>query len=566
MSGIGKTFESISIGAGSLASWWTRQMEGGANLLEVRLCGRVCEDVSSSGLWQRFFPAPPLSMREILSSISFAADAPEIRAMVIMIGSHDLGWGRAMELTESIRRFRAAGKYAIAFLEEPENVDTLIAAACDRAVCPPGTPIFLTGLISEVMYFKGVLDKLDVQPELFQAGKYKSAVEPYTREGMSKEHREAVEVMLDSVYGGWTAALAEGRSLGEDRVTEIIDGGPWLAEEAVELGLIDELLYEDEVEGYIEKWLGFTPRAIPVDRFNRVFGPNPAMFDPWRKQRAIALITAAGTIHGGESRHFGPGDSSVGADTLREAIDWARENDNVCAVVLRINSPGGSATHSDLIWREVDRLRREKPVVVSMGDVAASGGYYIAMPADHIMASPAALTGSIGVIGGKINLKGLYEKIGIKKESVKRGKHSDMATDYGKLSPELRKKLRNEMDAIYKVFVDKAAMARKKDFKEMDEAAQGRVWTGEQARDIGLIDEIGNLIAAINRAKERAGISAQTRVPVFLLPKARKFTLPILPFGIPFPGGQAASSMLMNYEAIANQRLLMMMPYHIKIR
>jgi protease-4 len=279
------------------------------------------------------------------------------------------------------------------------------------------------------------------------------------------------------------------------------------------------------------------------------------------------MITATGVIHSGESRHYGAGDSTTGADTLRRAISKIREDDRVFGVVLRVDSPGGSAVHSDLIWREIDRLRQEKPVVASMADVAASGGYYIAMPADHIMASPVTLTGSIGVIGGKMNLKGLYNKIGITKDKVSRGKHADLVTDYGALTPELKKKLKKEMETVYRIFVEKAARARKRDYQEIHDAAQGRVWTGTQARERGLVDETGNLMTAIDRAKERAGVPISTAVPVFTPARVHRLSLPSLPFRLPIPGGFGkALNTLSLYELVADSPMLAIMPYILKIK
>lgn len=320
MSTTRKIFKSAGIGASSVLTWFARRAAGAANVLEINLSGQVVEDVQLSGIWQRIMPAQFVSMRELLAGVSFAAEDPGIKALVLRTADHDLGWGRAEEISEAIRRFRAAGKYALAFLEEPENVDTLLAAACDRVAAPPGIPVYLTGLLSEVMYFKGVLDKLEIQPELFQAGKYKSAVEPYTRAGMSKEHRESVESLLDSIFDLWSRSLAEGRGITPERARELIDGGPWLSEEAMEQGLLDELFYEDEIDDYLEKWLGIQPARISLDKYLKLYGPRAAMADPWKKDAALALITAAGHIHGGESRFYGLGDTTVGADTLRRAL------------------------------------------------------------------------------------------------------------------------------------------------------------------------------------------------------------------------------------------------------
>jgi len=557
---------SAGIGFSNVLAWWAKKTAGPANVLNIKLSGRVVEDVQLSGLWQRFMPAPPITMRDLLSVINLASEDDSIKLLLLRIGRHDLGWGKAQELCRMTKRFRSAGGHALAFLEEPGNLDTMIASACDRVVIPPGAPLQLTGLLSEIMYFKEVLDRLEVEPELFHTGKYKSAVEPYTRTGMSREHREAMESLLDSIYKCWSSQMASGRGLSQDRVKELIDQGPFMAPQAKEAGLVDELAYADELDDYIQRWLGFAPKMIDAERFMRLFGPRPSIGDPWKKSRALALITAAGPIHGGESRFYGAGDATTGADTIRRALREVREDDRIAAVVLRVDSPGGSAVHSDLIWREVERLARAKPVIASMADVAASGGYYIAMAANTIIASPTTITGSIGVIGGKINLKGLYNKIGIKKEHVARGKHADMLTDYGPLAPELKEKIKNETETVYRSFVAKAAESRKREEAQIEKAAQGRVWTGEQAEDLGLVDRTGSLIEAIERAKESAGIPLWRKVPVAVLPRLKRMSFPGIPFPLPLPGGAGAlHNLVSSYSCLADESTLAIMPYLLKI-
>ncbi|MFO8055847.1 MAG: signal peptide peptidase SppA [bacterium] len=566
MGGVKKTLASAGIGASNIVSWYAPRMEGTANVLDINLNGRV-EEVQLYGLWQRFLPSPGVGMRELLSGLDLASRDDGIKALVLTVSDHDLDWGRTEELCMMVRRFRESGKYALAYLEAPSNIDTLLAAACDKVVLPPGMPLHLTGLLSEVLYFKQMLDKLSVEPELFQAGKYKSAIEPFTREGMSQAHREAVEALLDSIYEEWVGALARGRHLQPERVKELIDEGPWIAEEAQEAGLVDEIMYADRIEDYLQKWLGTSPRRISLEKYLKIFGPSATMADPWKSGKGLAILNACGPIHGGESRYMGPGESSVGSDTFRKALDQAREDESIAAAIIRVDSPGGSAVHSDLIWRDVERLAGTKPVVVSMADVAASGGYYIAMPAHHIVASPTTLTGSIGVIGGKINLKGLYTRVGLKKEQVGRGKHANMGTDYGPYSEELRSKVKTEMDAVYKSFVEKAARGRKKEFHELEESAQGRVWTGSQAGERGLVDEMGSLITAIERAKERAGIPPDKRVPTAVLPRIRKLGVPFLPFSVSsFPSLGGAASKMALYESLARSPLLTIMPYYLRIR
>ncbi len=559
-----KTLQSAGLGVSGALTWWSRRAAGRFNVLEIKLSGQVVEDIHISGIWQRLVPAQLMTMREMLASISVASEDPGIKLLLIRVAGHDLGWGRAGELCQALREFRAKGKYALAFLEEPENIDFMIASACDRVVVNPGSTLFLTGLLSEVFYFKGIMDKLDIQAELFQAGRYKTAVEPYTRTSMSAEHREAVESMLESIYSTWTVALARSRGMDVPVIHELIDQGPWLAEEALEAGLVDALHYEDELDEYMEKWLAISPRRIGHDKYIRLFGPRLSISDPWKKSLAVAIITSSGPIHGGESRFYGPGEATTGADTMRRALREVGEEDRVAAAVVRVDSPGGSASHSDMIWREVERLGKKKPVVASMADVAASGGYYISMPASEILASPSTITGSIGVIGGKVNLKGLYNKIGIIKEQVSKGAHADVATDYGGYSPELKKKIKKEMESIYRVFVQKAAKARKREHKEMEKSAQGRVWTGEQAKEQGLVDEIGNLLTAVERAKQRAGIPVTRKVPIITLPRIKKPGLP-LPFSIPRRSRGPLHKLAM-YEELKDSRMLALMPFFFTIK
>jgi len=563
MSGTRKTAQSLVIGVSNFGNWWVKRSDSAPDTLVITLSGNVVEDIYLSGWMVKLLPSPPVSMSRILSAIDNATDSEHIKLLVIKVKNHDMGWGKCWEIFEAIKKFRAAGKKALCYLEEPENNDTLIASACDKAIMPPGTPLYLTGLISEVMYFKDVMEKLEIEPELFQAGKFKSAIEPYTRSGMSDEHRESVTALLDSIFERWVAALAAARDMTSEKVKELIDRGPWISEEAKEAGLIDDVMYDDQLDEYIEKWTGTEPTTTGVERFMKMYGPRPGAGDPWKKEHVLALITAAGPIHGGESKYYGPGDTTVGCDTLRNAIRNAREDDAIAAAVLRVDSPGGSAVHSDLIWREVEKLAEAKPVVVSMADVAASGGYYIAMPAHHIVASPTTITGSIGVIGGKINLQGLYNKIGINKERVTRGAHAEIATDYGALTDELREKIRNEMNTVYRTFVEKAARSRKQEYDELEKKAQGRVWTGEQALSAGLVDETGNLLTAIRRAKERAGIPVSRKIPVATMPRIKKFGLPV-PFNLP---GRSLKGMnrALSYAEIADYPLLALMPYLVKI-
>ena len=375
-------------------------------------------------------------------------------------------------------------------------------------------------------------------------GKYKSGVEPYMRDGMSDEFRESMTALLDDLYAQLLNHIAESRDgISTETASDLINRGPFTAEEAEQEKLVDALQYYDE--------LVTTLKATSEDEEVQVVKPNferkrtvPDMnsfaglmqlfsiLNPPQRARAagenqIALIYASGPILPDIDSPF----ISMSAITPKEqkkAFEKARTDEFVRAVVLRIDSPGGSALVSDLIWREVMLTQREKPVVVSMGNVAASGGYYIAMAAGTIVAHPSTLTGSIGVFGGKLNLKGLYNKAGLTKEIIAHGQNATLYSDYGGFTPTERERVEKMMKTVYEDFVNKAAAGRRKSFDEIDEIAQGRVWTGKQAQELGLVDELGGLDYALSIAKEQAGFAEDDKVNLIVLPKQRPFFEQIL--------------------------------------
>ncbi|OGP57061.1 MAG: signal peptide peptidase SppA [Deltaproteobacteria bacterium RBG_13_61_14] len=561
-------FQSIRLGLGQLLRHLYRRLRPWPNVLELEIEGEVVEDQSGFSWLNRFLARPAIAFRELILTLRDAEKDPELSALILYLRPNSLGWSRAQELRQALLAFRASGKKTQAFLEEADTLDYFIASACEEVIFTPLGSLGLTGLISEVIYFKGVLDKLEIKPDLFQAGKYKSAVEPYTRSGMSRAQRESINSLLDSLYQQLVAAVAESRALSPARVRRAIDRGPYLAPAAREQGLVDYLLYEDQLDDHLEKQLGEPPRRTSLARYRLWIGPGLNWRDAWRSIPGLALVYASGVIHLGESRAYGRlGGESAGSDTLCQALREARDNPQVQAVVLRVDSPGGSGLASDLIWREVSLFQGKKPVVVSMGDVAASGGYYIAMPADQILAQPGTLTGSIGVIAGKINLHGLYHKIGLKKETVRRGQHADLHSDYIPFSESGRQKVKEEMASFYREFVSKAAAGRKQDVARMEKAAQGRVWTGEQAKELGLLDGFGGLRQALETAKRLAGIAEEEKALLYVLPRRRRLMPPLLSLFLPFsPRLSPALSELFSLESLADSRILALLPFRLRIR
>ena len=464
----------------------------------------------------------------------------EIAGIIFKIDNVGVGWATLQEIKNKLHEFREAQKETIGYLESGGNAEYLLAAAMERVVLIPTGSLNLTGLRAEILFYKGLLEKLDIEADMLAMGKYKSGVEPYMRDGMSDAFRESMTALLDDLYAQLLDHIAESRDgITAEGVSDLVNRGPFTAEEAQQEKLVDALQYYDELLNTLktaspdEDVQVVKPdfeRKRKVPDMNSFAGLMQlfSMLNPPQRSRSataenqIALIYANGPILPDVDSLF-PSTSVIMPNALKEAFEKARTDDTVKAVVLRVNSPGGSALASDLIWREVMLTQREKPVVVSMGDVAASGGYYIAMAAGTIVAHPSTLTGSIGVFGGKLNMKGFYNKIGLTKEIIAHGQNATLYSDYGGFTPTERTRVEKMMKTIYKDFVSKAAAGRDKSFDEIDKIAQGRVWTGKQAKALGLVDVLGGLDTALSIAKEKAGFADDDEVNLIVLPKQKPF-------------------------------------------
>jgi protease-4 len=459
------------------------------------------------------FESKPASLRAVVESLDRSAGDPKIKAVVLRVSTlSDSGWGKVQELRDAITRFRKSGKPAYAHLEFCGNREYYLATACSKIYAVPTAILDVSGLAAEVTFFKGTLDKLGVQAQFEGVGKYKNAPNQFTETGFTAPHREQMNALLDSLFSQFIEAIAKGRGKTEDEARAIVDGGPYDGARALEAGLVDELLYEDELHGRLKGAERVSPGRYV--KSSRGFG-----FDGRPK---VALIYAVGDIVSGESQS-GFGGEFVGSDTVARAIRQARKDDSVRAIVLRIDSPGGSGTASDVMWREVTLARKAKPVIMSMGDVAASGGYYLAMGGDAIVAEPGTITGSIGVFGGKMSLRGLYDKLGLNKEILTRGRNAALFSSYRAWTDEERQSFRKIMTSFYDEFVHKAASGRGKTYEEIHAVAQGRVWTGAEALRVGLVDRLGGLDVAVGLAKERAKIGKDQEVSLEILPERKSF-------------------------------------------
>jgi protease IV len=482
-------------------------------------------------------PADPVSavltmrrarLADLLEGLRRARSDQRVRALVIKVGGRPIGLATVQEIRRAVEEFRDAGKLTVAWAEtfgefSAGNVPYYLATAFDTIYLQPSGDLGLTGIAMERYFLRGTLDHLGVDFQVAKRHEYKSAAEQFTERSFSGPAREATERMAASVTDQLTEAIAERRRLDPVKVRELIDRGPFLAQQAHEAGLVDELGYRDEVYARVKRHAGPDAVLLPLGRYQRSRAlaerarslPNP-------KQRHVALVYATGPIRRGRSGRGPLSGGAMGSDTISAALRAATADDGARAILLRVNSPGGSYVASDTIWREVVRARNAgKPVVVSMGDVAASGGYFIAMAADAIVAQAGTITGSIGVLSGKPVLGELLGRAGVTTDSVTEGAHSDMFNTTRPFSEDEWALVNNWLDHIYADFTGKVAEGRRMSAERVHELARGRVWTGADALANGLVDELGGMDRSAAIARRRAGLPATA--PLRIYPRSTPF-------------------------------------------
>jgi len=386
----------------------------------------------------------------------------------------------------------------------------------------PSSPLSLDGIATYELFLRGTLDKIGAYPDLHHIGDYKTAVNTFTEKGYTPAHKEMDESLNLDLYEQLVRGIADARRKRDGDVRALLDQGPFLPEDAVRAGLVDDVKYEDQVEEALRAVKRTGDRRIDSDDYARI---SPASLG-LNKGPRIAVIVASGAITTGKSGFDPINGAVVGSDTLIDYIRQARKDGSIRAIVVRVDSPGGSAAASDAIWRELNITKRERadrPIVASMSDLAASGGYYIAMPAQVIVAQPSTLTGSIGIFGGKIVVGGVYEKLGARIQSTSIGKHAEMESPARPFNADELKKVEEQLQAFYDQFVEKVAEARRTTPEKIDQIAQGRVWTGRQAKQNGLVDELGGLDRAIALAKQQAKIPADREVELVVYPPRKGF-------------------------------------------
>ena len=466
------------------------------------------------------------SFQTMIAAVRRAAVDSRVKGLVARTGDAKLGLAEAEEFRDAVADFRAHGKFAFAFADSFGELDGgtrpyFIATAFDQIWLQPAGSLALTGVSTEIPFFRGALDKLGVTPEFERRGAFKTAATQFTDKQLQASDREAMTDLVGSIYGQLVDGIAKSRKIDAQKVKSLIDNGPYTSDQALSNGLVDHLGYRDEAEDTAKRRAGGGAQLMTESAYvNAAKGMWPSAT---QTGSTIGVIRAVGLIASGRNQESPFSSSgSVGADTMARAFEEATRDSSVKAIVFRIDSPGGSETASETIWRAVKQARQAgKPVIVSMSDEAASGGYYIAAAADKIVAEPMTLTGSIGVFGGKFVTQGLMDKLGVSFDSISQGQNAAFGSSVVPFTPDQQKRFASLIDVGYQTFLARVADGRHMDVTAVDAIAQGRVWTGIEAKDKGLVDALGGFEVAAKLAREAAHLSASEQARFTEFPRQR---------------------------------------------
>lgn len=486
----------------------------GGTVLEVSLSGRIGEvDLGGSPF------GVPLTVREIDEALRRGATDSRVEAAFLDVGFLDAGSAKIQEIRAAVRAFRDAGKPVIALLEIGSNGEVYAAAAADTVIQIPAGQLVL-GMVVQERFYRELMDSLGVRLDVFHTGPYKTALHAYTHTGFTDEQRRMQESLLDSVWQDWIAEVAADRGMEPEALQALVDRGLVTAEDARGGGLVDELGYRDDVGDRLREATGRQMRRVGVRDYLRA-SDHRSLGGLLDTRPVVALVHVEGMLVPGETEEGLLGSGLAGGQTVARYLREAREDAAVRAIVVRIDSPGGAASAADVVGRETMLASERKPVVVSMSDVAASGGYWIAAAGTRILANPATYTGSIGVVMGRLDLSGTYEMAGVENEVLKRGANADVLAEGVPLQPQHRRVLQDNLEQAYDTFVGRVAEGRNMETERVEALAQGRVWTGRQAVENGLVDELGGLRQALVRARADAGIGAEEAVTLRIYPPRR---------------------------------------------
>jgi protease-4 len=513
------------IGFALLAERMGRPAVANNSVLVLKLSGELPDYVPEEPVAKLFGIQQQQSFSNVLTQLRKAKIDNRISAVVLDIDFPQIGWGKADELRDAVKEFKSSGKPVYAYMEIGTNREYYLATSADKIFLPPPGDLYVNGFAAEAMFYKGSLDKLGIETDVIQIGpKYKNAPDQYTKKEMGEGQREVINALIDEYYGRMANAIVESRHKNAADIDGIIDNAPYNATQAKELGLIDDAFYRDQVYDELKNRLGYKQddklRTISGTQYRDIPSDSLGL----NRGERVAVIYASGAINIGHSTNSPLGGEMVGSDTIVKAVNDAASDDSIKAIVLRVDSPGGSALASDLMWKAIEDAKAKKPVVVSMSDVAASGGYYISCNANKIVAEPSTITGSIGMFLGKPVLKGFYDWLGISNQYITKGKNAGIFKESEHWTDEERAKMTESANHVYyDNFVPKVAKGRNKTNEEVNTLGQGRVWTGTQAKANGLIDEFGGLEKAIEIAKQLANLPADKDVRRVVFPEPRGF-------------------------------------------
>jgi protease-4 len=457
-----------------------------------------------------------IGLLQLKQALAHARDDDKIRGVYLDVSQPMAGFSTLEEIRASLIDFRESGKWVIAYNEAFSEGGYYLSSAADKVYLNPQGEVEFNGLTVSIGFYKKLLDKLQIHPQIFRVGEFKSAVEPFLREKMSEENRLQLDALANGIYDYMLAKIADSRNIETQRLEEISDRMLVRnARSAVELGLVDSLLYLDEFRAVLKEKVGVKEdddlKLVSYNRYRKSFSTHKS------SANEIAVIVADGTIMPGDGNQ---NDQVIGAETFVKEIRAARENDEVKAIVLRVNSPGGEFKASDMMWRELELATKEKPVIASMSDYAASGGYYLAMACDTIVAQPHTITGSIGIFGIMFDLSDFFDqKLGITFDEVRTGEYGDTYTVTRPLTSAEKNIIQQNLEEYYDTFTRKAAEGRDVPQEQIQKVASGRVWTGAQAEERNLVDVLGGFNDAVRIAAGKAGVSDDYKVRYYPAPK-----------------------------------------------
>lgn len=463
-----------------------------------------------------FLGARPLVLHEINDAIDQARSDSRIRGLIVRIAPMDTGWAKLEEIHQHLLDFRSSGKPSICYLgyDGEENEEYYVATGCDQVWLTPTNNLDIRGMMAEATFLRGTLDKLHIVPNFLHIAEFKTATNEFTEKKFTPAHREEVTALLNDLYNQYLDEVSSARNINRARFAALVQAGPFLARDALQDKIVDRLGYWDQIEDYFRR---------------RTSSWNPTGFAQYRQSLSdgsgprIAIIYASGEIASGASQYSASGGEIMGGDSVAADIRHARTDSSIRAIVLRVDSPGGSSLASEVIRREVQLARRSKPVVVSMSDLAASGGYWISMSADKIVADPDTITASIGVLSGKMNIAGLYQLLGVSTDYVTTGDNATLYSDQQNFSPTQQQTVQKMLNDVYANFTEGVASGRHLPISTVDQIAKGRVWSGERAKGLGLVDELGDTDRAIEVAKQLAHIPANGSVELVRMPRPQSF-------------------------------------------